>query len=130
MYFKSILLVILLTNGIWASCLTQSEIEKIKQASIKLDKWYGDVPNYIECAKDRTHLEEFVCENEDFLLLFQYLSQENVYSYENAMKYEVNHKTFNIKNMDYWTKTYSKNKMNTNELCNDLRESVESVLED
>lgn len=46
------------------------------------------------------------------------------------MKHEVNHKIFNIKHMDYWEKTYSKNKIDTSLLCNDLRESIEAVLND
>lgn len=116
-----ILVIFLFSSYTSATCLTDKEKIDVKKGISKMNEFYSDVPNYIQCKSNQTFLEKFVCKKEDYLLLFKFLSQINVYSHENAMKYEVDHSTYNQKLMVYWTKTYSQKKIDAKELCNELK---------
>ncbi len=87
-----------------------------------------DVPNFIHCSHKQTDLDLFVCGNEDFLKMFQLLSMANVYAYENARKIEVDHKTFNEKNMNHWIEKYNVDTLNENTLCYDLKVATTNFL--
>ena len=107
--------------------LTQKERDKILVAFREL-KLYQDVPNYIKCTNHQTDLEKFVCENKDYLKMFNLLSMANVYAWENATKREVNHVTFNERNMKHWTVKYDANALNKISLCYDLKIATTNLL--
>ena len=104
------------------SCLSKYERSQIGVSGVVDDFDY--IPNYIQCNKDKNKLEEFVCKDEDYLLMFHYLSESNIYAWENVYKHEVNHKTWNKKSMSKWTKNYNVKEINSNHLCFDLKKET------
>lgn len=123
MQLKVFFIVLLLSNSIFAQCLTKNEKSRIKLSLNEINEYYEDVSNYIQCQQKNSSLEKFVCTNSDYLLMFNYLSKANIYAYENATKNEVDHQEFNNKDMSHWTTTY--NNGNTNKyLCFDLKQAT------
>jgi hypothetical protein len=104
------------------SCLSKNERNQLGISGIPSDFQY--VPNYIKCDKDKSKLEEFVCKDRDYLLMFHYLSEANVDFWERNYKRELNHKTWNIKSMKQWEKKYNTQSVNYNQLCFDLKDET------
>lgn len=120
---KILILILLSTNFLFSKCLQNEERKKLISEVNNKAGFYFDVPNYIECKEQNIKLNKFVCKNSDYLLMFHYLSQVNVYKYEDILKHEVNHKKFNKDNMKYWHKNF-----NSNHLCFDLKASTTDFL--
>ena len=119
-----ILIILLLISNAYSQCLTEVE----KQSLNRFNEFYGDVPNMIDCSKkEQNTLSEFVCNHSDYFELFRYVSQSNVYEYENATKQEVNHQTFNKKYKEAFLKKFDSNPINPNHLCFDLKAYIISV---
>ncbi len=124
MKLKIALLLFTTVSVLHATCLSEKESSELIIEGDPKDFDY--VPNYIQCNDKKSNLEEFVCNHPDYLIMFHYLSQVNIYKYEDIYKHEVNHQNFNKKSMAYWQKKY--NEINANHLCFDLKESVVDIL--
>ncbi len=112
---------------ITAQCLNKKEREKLILAIEELLP-YQDVPNYIKCNGQQTYLEKFVCDNEDYLLMFKLLSIANVYAYENATKREVDHNVFNKEHMGYWEEKYDSDSISAISLFYDIKIETTNLL--
>jgi len=129
---KKFILMLLLCTTIYAdSCINSHEKKLLLEVLEKHNAYYGDVTNYIQCNENKSTLEMAVCKDEEYVLMFKLLSQAWVYAYENATKREVNHQTFTQKNMHEQIRNYSsKNKINMNTLCADIKEVTGDALGD
>jgi hypothetical protein len=117
---KNIILAMLIISLMKAkSCLSKGERNQLGISGTPSDLQY--VPNYIKCDKDKNILEKFVCKDRDFLLMFHYLSEANVYFWERNYKRELNHKTWNNKSLKRWEKRYNNPNINYENLCFDLK---------
>jgi len=127
---KIILIILLPLVYIHAeSCIDINEKYKILESIQNNNKYYLDVKNYIQCINKENKLEQFVCKDKDFLLMFKLLSQASVYAYENATKQEVNHQTFNKTNMHWKIHHYmTQSHINTDKLCFDVKDVTTSTL--
>lgn len=101
------------------NCLSTHERNQLGLSTSPND--FGYIPNYIQCNKNHSNLEKFVCNNKDYLLMFHYLSEANIHFWEKNYKQELNHKTWNKKSMSHWKKKYNNKKINSNYLCFDLK---------
>jgi len=104
------------------NCLSKNERNQLGITRIPSDFQY--VPNYIKCNKHKNKLEEFVCQDKDYLLMFHYLSEANIDFWERNYKKELNHKTWNNKSMKQWEKKYNGQNLNYNKLCFDLKKET------
>lgn len=113
-------------------CLSSQEKKKlITYQNMKYE-------NFIKCESNgETILEKFVCQSEDFLLMFHILSQQFIYQRENAVKYQQKsykgffdeYVLFRMLNEDFYinsfgwsSKYYEHNKkINKKSLCYDLK---------
>ena len=111
------------------NCLDEMEKNRIKN---RFNEFYGDTVNFIQCKGDKTPLEEYVCKDDELLLMFKVLTQNEIYAFENATKTELDHKTYakengiakiNILNNDDWSiENYRQSgKINKKHLCYDLK---------
>lgn len=117
---RIILVLMLVVGGIKAnSCLSPYERSQLGLSTSSEDFEY--IPNYIECDKNLSNLEKYVCKNKDYLLMFHYLSEVNIHFWERNYKQELNHKTWNKKSMSHWKKKYNSKNINSNYLCFDLK---------
>jgi len=104
------------------SCLSEDERNQLGTSGIPSDFQY--VSNYIKCDTNKSSLEKFVCKDEDFLLMFHYLSEANIDFWERNYKRELNHKTWNNKSMKHWENKYNGQPINYNQLCFDLKDET------
>lgn len=123
---KIFILILLSTSFLFSKCLVNDERNKLIKSISNKKNLYTNVPNYIQCKKQDSKLNKFVCSESDYLLMFHYLSQINVYKYEDILKQELNHKTFNNKNMRYWHENFKR--LNIKHLCFDLKELTTNLL--
>ncbi len=113
-----------------ANCISHAEAKKINNY-IKSDKYYADVPNYIQCQKIESKLEQIVCKNNNLLLGFNLLSRANVYANENAFKKEINHQTFNRKSLQHIEDNIFKGSLSLgykNSACYEIKRLVDGFL--
>jgi hypothetical protein len=119
MKLKALLFIFTTVSMLYAGCLTDEERNKLIIDGDPKDFEY--IPNYIQCDHKKSNLEKFVCNHSDYLLMFHYLSQVNVYKYEDIYKHEVNHHSFNKKSMAYCSTDFKSEPINANHLCFDLK---------
>ena len=124
MRLRILILIFIIVSALHAKCLTKQESDQLIIEGNPKDFDY--IPNYIQCNDTKSNLEKFVCNHPDYFIMFHYLSQVNVYKYEDIYKHEVNHHNFNKKSMAYWKIKYKE--INANHLCFDLKESVVDIL--
>lgn len=123
-----ILIIICISTLQSATCLNEVEKKDVLILIKILNEHYSDVPNYIQCNKKENLLEEFVCKNKDYLLMFRLLSMVHLYAWENATKKEYNHQTWNKIHMtNYWAKDSNTSNLDPNQLCFNLKEETLSL---
>jgi len=121
---KIIIIVLIFISILFGKCLTNKEIKSIKIEIKRIDSYNDIIPNYINCKNQVAPLNKFVCNNEDYLLMFNYLSKVNVYKYEDIYKHELNHEIFNKDNMKYWHENFKEDNYN---LCFDIKRTTMSM---
>ena len=127
---KKIILLLSLVNfiSLYGNTLSMHESEKLLHSNYQ---FYNDVPNIINCKDNikRPLPIQKICKDKKLLEIFNLLSKANVYAYENATHKEVNHRTFNKKNLHINFKKYiEKGKLNVNQLSFDLKKKIEDFL--
>ena len=127
MQSKVFFILLLLSSSLFAQCLTENEKLKVQLSLSEINEYYEDVPNYIQCQQQNLNLEKLVCANSDYMLMFNYLSKVNIYAYENAVKYEVNHQEFNKKDMSHWGTTYNNENINKY-FCFDIKQATTDLM--
>ncbi|WP_217535295.1 hypothetical protein [Vibrio cholerae] len=107
-----------------ASCLNTNELNAI----FDFNEYYADVPNFINCnAGESNEIAKFVCSDEEYIKIFDYLSKSYVYAYENPNKYEVDHESFNIGKLDFWNDKF---KTEPESLCREIKDTLNSNIGD
>ncbi|WP_072682723.1 hypothetical protein [Arcobacter sp. LA11] len=117
MNLKIYIILLIISNYLIAECLNKQEKEIILSDDYFLQR------NYIQCNKQSTSLDKYICSNPNLLLMFNYYTMVHIDSRMRYFKY------FNFNEFrEIAMENFRKDNINPNHLCFNLKRATSILL--